>query len=232
MSFVTAEIYYNLKGYGPQIWINSNPDKDYLVDLKVFNNGVYHTIESFSMHSLGWKAVGRSFHTPWKIEISEYQDNMFFKVFEDTFIPYHKKAHLYFDPSESFQTHELWADVALKYNHKFKSPIVIETIYAEELSKLYFGLEFTKKIEDERDCYVNYVLSKYPLSDRKSLIPDEYNRHEVYLDSFLYPKCSTQVNDIKFAEGILFGVDTNDPYYFTSFTPHVEERILNLYIER
>lgn len=231
MSFVTAEINYNLKNYGPQIWINSNPDKDYLVDLKVFHKGVYHTVESLNMHSLGWQAVGRSFHTPWKIEIFEYQDNMTFKVWEDTFIPYHKKAHIYLDPNESFETHEMWADVALEYNHKFKSPLVIESIYAEELNKIFFGIEFVKEIKDQRDCYVNYVISKHPISDRTTLIPDEYNKHEVYVDSFLYPKCSSQVNDIEFARGILFGVDIDDPYYYTSFTPKVQKEILDLYIK-
>ena len=231
MSFVTAEIYYNLKGYGPQIWINSNPDKDYLVNLKVFHDGVYHTVESFSMNSLGWQAVGRCFNTSWKIEIFEYQDNMTFKVWEDTFIPYHKKTHIYLDPNESIATHEIWSDAILKYNHKFKAPVVIESIHAEKLSKIFFGIEFVKQIKDPRDCYVNYVISKHPISDRPSLIPDEYNKHEVYLDSFFYPKCSTQVSDFEFAEGILFGVDLNDPYYYTSFTQKVEKQILDLYIK-
>lgn len=224
----SVSIEYNLKEVGPKTTIHGPTDKTYLVNYLATYDEVDYVIETFVLKANHWYVFNRSYFTNWKIQVFESSEDKVFKIFEECFIPYFKPTHIYLDSDKSFETHQNWVKVAIEYKEKYKSPLVIETPYASQFKNIYPEIDFREVIENEGDCYVNYIISDFNNPPKETLVPYIPHQLEVYPDGWQYPKCSSQVDEIEFAKGILFGVDLNDSYYFKTPPFSKIEDILNL----
>ena len=222
---------YNIKGVGPKITVNGDKDQKFLINYLVNHKDINYTSDVFTLSSNCWYLVNRSFHTKWEIEVWEARGDKTYKIFTDKFIPDYKPTHVYLDSSKSFETHQNWMKAVVLYQKTYETPLKVETPYVKEFTSLYPDIEFVSTIIDEGNCYVNYVISDFNNPPKTNLIPYIYNQREIFLDSYQYPKCYSQVDEYEFARAILFGVDLDDPYYLPIIPLDKGEEILRLLIQ-